>query len=110
MQLVRLRNAFVSPGVFGLGATSSALQTASLDSALRLSYAVTKDQTMKIHLLLGLLLSSLLCGCAANVPYAETMTDSSTQSQQRVLPDAPRQAPLTYQPGLDSGSGMMGGQ
>jgi hypothetical protein len=64
---------------------------------------------MKISLLLGLLLSGLLCGCAANAPYTETMTDTSTQSQQRVLPDAPRQAPITYQPGLDSGSGMMGG-
>jgi hypothetical protein len=67
---------------------------------------------MKVHLLLGLLLSALLCGCAANVPYSETMTDTSTQGQRRVLPDAPRQAPLTYQPGLDSSSAMgaFGGQ
>ena len=65
---------------------------------------------MKLRLLLGLLLSGLLYGCAANVPYSETMTDTGTQSQQRVLPDAPRQAPLSYQPGLDSGSGMFGGQ
>ncbi|HEX9280998.1 MAG TPA: hypothetical protein VF878_00840 [Candidatus Udaeobacter sp.] len=64
----------------------------------------------KVRLLFGLLLSGLLCGCAANTPYSETMTDTSAQTQQRVLPDAPRQAPLTYQPGLDSGSGMMGGQ
>lgn len=65
---------------------------------------------MNIRLLLALLLLALLCGCAANAPYTETMTDTSTQTQQRFLPDAPRQAPLTYQPGLDSGSGMMGGQ
>jgi hypothetical protein len=61
---------------------------------------------MKIRLLLGLLLSGLLCGCAANTPYSETMTDTGTEGQQRVLPDAPRQAPLTYQPGLDSSSAM----
>jgi hypothetical protein len=60
---------------------------------------------MKVRLLFGLLLSGLFCGCAANVPYSETMTDTSTQSQQRVLGEAPRQAPLTYQPGLDSGPG-----
>jgi hypothetical protein len=65
---------------------------------------------MKIRLLLGLLVSGLLCGCAANTPYTETMTDTSAKTQQRVLPDAPHQAPLTYSPGLDSGSGMMGGQ
>jgi hypothetical protein len=60
---------------------------------------------MKLRLLLGLLASCLLCGCAANVPYSETMTDTGSQGQQRVLPEAPRQAPLTYQPGLDSGPG-----
>ena len=64
---------------------------------------------MKV-LLLGLLAWGLLCGCAANIPYSETVTDTSAQTQQRVLPDAPQRAPLTYQPGLDSGSGMMGGQ
>jgi hypothetical protein len=61
---------------------------------------------MKVCLLLGLLISGLLCSCAANAPYTETMTDTSTQAQQRVLPEAPRQAPLTYQPGLDSGPGF----
>jgi hypothetical protein len=65
---------------------------------------------MNVRLLFSLLLSGLLCGCAATIPYSETMTDTNTQNQQRVMPDAPRQAPLTYQPGLDSGSGMMGGQ
>jgi hypothetical protein len=61
---------------------------------------------MKVRLLLGLLLSGLICGCAANAPYSEIVTDTSTQTQQRVLPQAPRQAPLTYQPGLDSGPGQ----
>ncbi len=63
---------------------------------------------MNVRLLLGLLLLGLFCGCAANVPYSETMTDTSSQAHQRVILDSPRQAPITYQPGLDSGSGMMG--
>jgi len=64
---------------------------------------------MKVRLLFGLLLSGLLCGCAANVPYSETMTDTRTQGQQRVLGESPRQAPVTYSPGIDStGSGMSG--
>jgi hypothetical protein len=69
-------------------------------------------QMMKVRLLFGLLLAGLLCGCAANVPYSETMTDTAAQSQQRVLPDAPSQGPIKYQPGLDSGSAMgaFGGQ
>jgi hypothetical protein len=62
---------------------------------------------MKVRLLLGLLLSGLLCGCAANVPYSETMTDTSTQDQQRVLPDPRQRAPLTYTPGMDSGPGAL---
>ena len=67
---------------------------------------------MKVRLLFGLLVLGLLCSCAANAPYTETMTDTNTQTQQRFLPDAPRQAPLTYTPGLDSGSAMgaFGGQ
>jgi outer membrane lipoprotein SlyB len=66
---------------------------------------------MKV-LLLGLLASVLLCGCAANTPYSETMTDTSAQTHQRVLPDAPSQGPIKFQPGLDSGSAMgaFGGQ
>jgi len=61
---------------------------------------------MNVRLLLGLLLSGVLCGCAANTPYSETMTDTSAQTHQRVLPDAPQREPMTYQPGLDSGSAM----
>jgi hypothetical protein len=63
---------------------------------------------MKFRLLLGLLASGLLCGCAAHVPYSETMTDTGTQDQRRVLPDAPSQGPITYQPGVDSGPGRLG--
>jgi hypothetical protein len=63
---------------------------------------------MKFRLLLGLLASGLLCGCAAHVPYSETMTDTGTQNQRRVLPDAPSQGPITYQPGLDAGPGNLG--
>lgn len=67
---------------------------------------------MNARLLLSLLLSVLLCGCAANTPYTETVVDTEKHTQQRALPDAPRREPLTYQPGLDSGSAMgaFGGQ
>jgi hypothetical protein len=62
---------------------------------------------MKVHQLLGLLLAAgLLCSCASTAPYSETMIDTSTQKQHAVLPDAPRQAPLTYSPGLDAGPGF----
>jgi len=62
-----------------------------------------KHQTMKVRLLLGLLLSGLLCSCASNSPYSETMIDTSARTQQTVLPEAPPQPPLTYQPGLEAG-------
>jgi len=65
---------------------------------------------MKVQLLLALLVAGLLCGCASSAPYSETMIDTSTRNRQTVLPDAPPQPPLSYQPGLDSGSGMSGGQ
>ena len=66
-----------------------------------------KYQIMKVRQLLGLLLAArLLCSCASNAPYSETMIDTSTQKRNAVLPDAPPQPPLTYQPGLDSGPGF----
>jgi len=46
-------------------------------------------QTMKVRLLLGLLLSGLLCGCAANTPYSETVVDTNKHTQQRGLPETP---------------------
>ncbi len=62
---------------------------------------------MKVGQLLGLLLiAGVLCSCASNAPYSETMIDTSTQKRNAVLPDAPPQAPITYQPGLDSGPGF----
>jgi hypothetical protein len=63
---------------------------------------------VKVRLLLGLLVAGLLCGCASSAPYSETMIDTNSKNRQTVLPEAPPQAPLTYQPGLDSGSGMTG--
>jgi len=60
---------------------------------------------MKVHLLLGLLLSGLLLGCAANTPYTETVVDTNRHTQERGLPEAPQRAPLTYQPGVDPGPG-----
>jgi len=68
---------------------------------------------MKVRILFASLALGLFCGCAANAPYTETMTDTNTQTRQTYIPRGP--APVdrpTYQPGLDSGSGMMspGGQ
>jgi hypothetical protein len=54
---------------------------------------------MKVRLLFSLLLCALLCGCAANTPYSETMIDTSKQTQQRVLPEAPPQPPLSAEIG-----------
>ncbi len=44
---------------------------------------------MKVRLLFSLLLSALLCGCAANTPYSETVIDTTKQTQQRGLPETP---------------------
>jgi hypothetical protein len=56
---------------------------------------------MKVRLLFGLLLSGLLCGCAANTPYSETVIDTSTQTQQTVLPDTPVANRPTFAPGSE---------
>jgi hypothetical protein len=50
---------------------------------------------MKVHVLLGFLVSAILCSCAANSPSSETMIDTSTHARQTVLPDAPPQAPIS---------------
>src|SRR6266513_2846518 len=66
-----------------------------------------KHQMTKGRQLLGLLLvAGLLCSCASSAPYSETMIDTSTQKRNTVLPDAPPQPPLTYQPGVDPGPGF----
>jgi len=78
----------------------------SASSQVRL-FKRMKHQMMKERQLLGLLLAAgLLCSCASTAPYSETMIDTSTQNRHTVLPDAPPQPPLTYQPGLDSGPGF----
>jgi hypothetical protein len=48
-----------------------------------------RHQTMKVRLLLGLVLSGLLCSCASNSQYSETMIDTSTHAGQTVLPEPP---------------------
>ena len=79
----------------------------SASSQVRL-FKRMKHQMMKKRQLLGLLLAAgLLCSCASSAPYSETMIDTSTQNRHAVLPDAPPQPPLTYQPGAtDSGPGF----
>jgi len=61
-----------------------------------------RTQTIKVRLLLGLLLSGLLCGCAANTPYSETVIDTSTGSQARGLPETPVYNRPVYTPGTNS--------
>jgi len=66
---------------------------------------------MKVHLLLALLLSTLLWGCAANTPYSETVIDTSTGAQQRGLPETPVYSRPVYTPGGSSDlSGLPGNQ
>jgi hypothetical protein len=67
---------------------------------------------MKVHLPLALLLSGLLCGCAANTPYSETVVDTSKHTQERGLPETPVYNRPIYTPGggnepigVGSGSG-----
>jgi hypothetical protein len=54
---------------------------------------------MEVRLLLGLLLSALLCSCAANTPYSETVVDTNKQTQQRGLPETPVSDRPVYTPG-----------
>ena len=64
---------------------------------------------MKVHLLLGLLLSGLLCGCAANTPYSETVIDTTKHSQERGLPESPVYNRPIFTPGGSSDlSGLPG--
>ena len=59
-------------------------------------------QTFKVGLLLGLLLSGLLGGCAANTPYSETVIDTSTGAQGRGLPETPVYNRPVYNPGSNA--------
>jgi hypothetical protein len=54
---------------------------------------------MKVYLLLGSLLCGMLCGCAANTPYSETVIDTNKHTQQRGLPETPVYGRPTYAPG-----------
>jgi hypothetical protein len=66
---------------------------------------------MKVHLVLALLLSPLLWGCAAHTPYSETVIDTSTGTQQRGLPETPVYSRPVYTPGGASDlSGLPGNQ
>ena len=64
---------------------------------------------MKLHLLVALMLSALLWGCAAHTPYSETVIDTSTGNQQRGLPEVPVYDRPIYTPGGSSDlSGLPG--
>jgi hypothetical protein len=64
-----------------------------------------RNQTIKVRLLLGLLLSGLLCSCAANTPYSETVIDTSAGTQKRGLPETPVYNKPVYTPGSTSDLG-----
>lgn len=59
-------------------------------------------QKIKVELLLGLVVSGLLFGCAANTPYSETVIDTSTGAQGRGLPETPVYRRPAYTPGANS--------
>jgi hypothetical protein len=61
---------------------------------------------MKVRLLLGLLLSGLLCGCAANTPYSETVVDTNKHTQQRGLPETPVYNRPVYTPASTEAIGI----
>jgi hypothetical protein len=63
---------------------------------------------MKV-LLLGLLASGLLCGCAANTPYSETVVDTSTHTQERGLPETEVSNRPIYTPGAGGKDDLSGG-
>ncbi len=61
---------------------------------------------MKVRLLLGLLLSALLCSCAANTPYSETVIDTTRQTEQRGLPETPVYRRPIFTPGSSEQPGL----
>jgi hypothetical protein len=61
---------------------------------------------MNVRLLLGLLASGLLCGCAANTPYSETVVDTEKHTQQRGLPETPVYNKPVYTPGSSDQIGL----
>jgi hypothetical protein len=65
-----------------------------------------RNQTMKVRLLLGLLLAGLLCGCAANTPYSETVVDTEKRTQQRGLPETAVYDRPVYTPGSSEQPGL----
>jgi hypothetical protein len=61
---------------------------------------------MKVRVPLALLLSGLLCGCAANTPYSETVVDTNKHTQQRGLPETPVSGRPVYTPGSTEQPGI----
>jgi hypothetical protein len=63
---------------------------------------------MKVQLL-GLFASGLLCGCAANTPYSETVVDTSTHTQERGLPETEVSNRPIFAPGTGGADNLSGG-
>ena len=61
-----------------------------------------------MKVVLGLLASGLLCGCAANTPYSETVVDTEKHTQQRGLPETPVYGRPVFTPGSQDQIGLGG--
>ena len=61
---------------------------------------------MKVRLLLAILLTGLLFGCAANTPYSETVVDTEKHTQQRGLPETPVYGKPVFTPGSSEQPGL----
>jgi hypothetical protein len=83
-------------------------KSASLDCRITLNYAIMRNQTMKVQLL-GLFASGLLCGCAANTPYSETVVDTNKRTQERGLPETEVYNRPIYTPGTGAADNLSGG-
>jgi hypothetical protein len=61
---------------------------------------------MRVRLLFALLVSGLLCSCAANTPYSETVVDTNKHTQERGLPETPVYNKPVYTPGSTEEPGL----
>jgi len=56
---------------------------------------------MKGRLLLGLIVSGLLCSCVSTGPYSETVIDTSAQTRQTMTDEGPARVPLSVPVGTE---------
>jgi hypothetical protein len=56
---------------------------------------------MKIRLLLGLIVSGLLCSCVSTGPYSETVIDTTNQTRHTMTDEGPERVPLSVPVGTE---------